>query len=109
MGMTTYNRRKALGQCPHCGKDNTRGKACRACKAKIRAYQHNRIMNMDEAQYKEYVDNMAYASKKRKKYIKDNNLCDYCGKVTVTTGSRCEKCRIKYNAQQRKAWHEAKL
>lgn len=64
---------------------------------------------MPDEKYNELISNRAYASLKRRNYLKENNLCVYCGKNEVHYGSRCEPCRIKYNAQQREAWKEHKL
>lgn len=103
--MKTYNRRKSMGQCPLCGKDNCPS-TCDDCKVKTRAYQNKWVMNMSEERYKEYVDNKAFSTMKRQKYLKSNNLCVNCGKVKPREGVRCSRCRILHNSRNRKYWRE---
>lgn len=112
MGIDTYNRRKEQGLCPLCGKYRTRGKEhkiCKRCREKIREYQRKRLLNMNSDKYKEHVEAQTYATKKRQQYLKDNNLCVECGKVTVEYASRCDKCRVLHNKKQRDYYEENKF
>lgn len=101
MSNKTYYKRKTLGLCPICGKENDREDriSCSACREKQSACQAEYLSRMTDEEKDARRRYMREHAKKRRDALRAQGRCAECGMPCPETYT-CKACRQRANEQR---------